>query len=471
MIFIPVMSVALDNLAEERLYFRLTDFARTPEGSEMAGSGYQQLHHLALASLLNREINLRRLRDSDLIVAAIPAEYSNKAMAIVMLTTLEMDEQWESRYCKVALLPELNVGATPNRVGDRLPGATLKSVQVAYFIALFETMAQECINESDIIVEFGGGFGILALAILRSFSLEDKSAGFRGIYILYDLPVASAVQEYMLTLAGVVVGMDAPPEQQFRVLCVSDIEHLKKALSGAEAYLHRHQSVQSNGIASMHSQVTSKSAPLVRTFIALWSFSESPRPTRDQMLPLLANFDRFFVGYQPIFESTNNRDYFEVYFKRELERRDDRLSDKHSVIVWSDLAMPGVTEAEGSRVLVGTRQSAKALPFRPAPTAVLSQSVNVRCVRDAREDSEQQQGPEHRHTILVARESIGTYIRDNEAILRSQYHIDPQVLADTIFEAGTKLCHRPRTTIDKVEADKESKTWEVAVTFDLVSPY
>ena len=120
--------------------------------------------------------------------------------------------------------------------------------------------------------------------------------------------------------------------------------------------------------------------------------------------------------------------------------------------------MPGVTEAEGSRVLVGTRQSAKALPFRPAPTAVLSQSVNVRCVRDAREDSEQQQGPEHRHTILVARESIGTYIRDNEAILRSQYHIDPQVLADTIFEAGTKLCHRPRTTIDKVEADKESKT-------------
>ena len=67
MIFIPVMSVALDNLAEERLYFRLTDFARTPEGSEMAGSGYQQLHHLALASLLNREINLRRLRDSDLI--------------------------------------------------------------------------------------------------------------------------------------------------------------------------------------------------------------------------------------------------------------------------------------------------------------------------------------------------------------------------------------------------------------------
>ena len=95
-------------------------------------------------------------------------------------------------------------------------------MQVAYFIALFETMAQECINESDIIVEFGGGFGILALAILRSFSLEDKSALSWHLHV-YDLPVASAVQEYMLTLAGVVVGMDAPPEQQFRVLCVSDM--------------------------------------------------------------------------------------------------------------------------------------------------------------------------------------------------------------------------------------------------------
>ena len=233
-----------------------------------------------------------------------------------------------------------------------------------------------------------------------------------------------------------------------------DIEHLKRPFLEL-----RHISIAINPYNLMvfqHAfQVTSKSAPLVRTFIALWSSLSHLGPRRPD-LPLLANFDRFFVGYQPIFESTNNRDYFEVYFKRELERRDDRLSDKHSVIVWSDLAMPGVTEAEGSRVLVGTRQSAKALPFRPAPTAVLSQSVNVRCVRDAREDSEQQQGPEHRHTILVARESIGTYIRDNEAILARSITLILR-FSQIPYLTGTSSVIGP-TTIDKVEADKESKT-------------
>lgn len=248
-----------------------------------------------MKAMLARRVDLAKVRRDRLISAAVPTEYNNRNQALIMLSTLEVSERWQDRYRAVAR-SEHGAGGWPEAIGPRLPGASLKSVQVAYFLALFEAAAGVDVDESDLIVEFGGGFGALAFAILRGLPERGGGSGssFRGTYVLYDLPLASALQEYILTLAGVVVGPAPPPHQPFRVLCVSAIEDLRDAIAGSEGWSSSPEGAKKPGASSA----------FLRTFIGLWSFSESPLVVRDAVTPLLAGFDRFFLGYQPRFVSS-----------------------------------------------------------------------------------------------------------------------------------------------------------------------
>jgi hypothetical protein len=80
------------------------------------------------------------------------------------------------------------------------------------------------------------------------------------------------------------------------VVCVSNVEGLRTAIE----HYSPSSSQQEAAIP------TASSSSSVRTFIALWSFSESPRVLRNQIVPLLQGFDRFFVGYQPNFEGVKS---------------------------------------------------------------------------------------------------------------------------------------------------------------------
>lgn len=65
----------------------------------------------------------------------------------------------------------------------------------AYHLMQWEWRTGQRIENLDTILEFGGGYGAMALIARR--------LGFKGRYIIYDLPEFSALQEYYLSNVGV----------------------------------------------------------------------------------------------------------------------------------------------------------------------------------------------------------------------------------------------------------------------------
>jgi hypothetical protein len=474
--------------AEATLYSRLRHInaSCTPQSSSSSSSSsfYSRVERLALEALLSDDApDLRRLRSLPAVAAAVPTEYHNRGLALVMLHTLQASERWENRYRGAALSEHMVGAAALALVGDRLPRASLKSVQTAYFVALFESLTRYNLDDPGLIVEFGGGFGSMAYTLLRGLG------NFRGTYVLFDLPVASALQEYVLTLAGVVVGAENPlPESQpFRVLCVSAVEDLKASIDA-----HGNGSGgSSDGSAREEEQQRHSGAESIKTFIGLWSFSEAPLPLRGAVIKLLRGFDRFFVGYQPLFGGAgghggggrggggggveegmmttmiDNEEYFQRSFKAAVEAQDEDLRHGHSTLIWTDLLLHGhaVLEASGSRVLAAVRAPALALPHSPAPPAVASHSVVVRCDGgrggsgggnggdddddgDGDGDGDGDDGhnsgdprpPRHSTTTMMstaAEEDVERYLREHAGAFRSMDH---DRVRDTIVGAGRRLC-------------------------------
>lgn len=68
-------------------------------------------------------------------------------------------------------------------------------IHQAYHIQQWENATGHRISHLDTIVEFGGGYGAMALLCHR--------LGFEGKYIIYDLPEFSLLQEYYLSQFGI----------------------------------------------------------------------------------------------------------------------------------------------------------------------------------------------------------------------------------------------------------------------------
>ena len=174
---------------------------------------------------------------------------------------------------------------------------------------------------------------------------------------------------------------------------------------------------------------------------------------------------------------TSNRAYFELRFKPDVEHADRDLRHKHSVIAWSDLAVPGVIEAEGSRVLVGARLSSLALPHGQPPATVATQSVAIRCVKPPEHatfadggDGGGGGGGGGGGKLYASREGVDAYLRDNEEALRTRFAMgDPKGLGEQLLAAGQNLCDRPLKYSDKggVVSVNMFGEKEVAVTFCL----
>jgi len=135
----------------------------------------------------------------------------------------------------------------------------------------------------NLIVEFGGGYGSMCRLI--------HNLGFRGKYIIYDLPEFSALQSFYLRAVG----------QDVREL--SDMEMDKNGI-----YIVK--SIDDFMFIISRCDITETSL-----FIATWSLSEAPLQMRGKFLALVDSFKYYLLAYQESFEDIDNYKYFENYFK------------------------------------------------------------------------------------------------------------------------------------------------------------
>lgn len=153
----------------------------------------------------------------------------------------------------------------------------------AYHTLVYYQNTQEKIQDKDFVLEFGGGYG--------SMSRLFHQMGFKGKYIIFDLPIFSALQRYYLSSLNLkILNVENFSSATEGILCISSLDELMKIIKNANA---------SNSL-----------------FLATWSLSESPIDIRLSIEPILSKFKSFLIGYQFNFEGINNIDYFTSLQKR-----------------------------------------------------------------------------------------------------------------------------------------------------------
>ena len=167
-------------------------------------------------------------------------------------------------------------------VGNPSPYPTYKKssgnlIHQAYSIAQLIGRFPFDIAQIKTIVEFGGGYGSMARLLFR--------LGFKGQYIIFDLPEFSYLQEYYLNAAsiGAQILTEPSPNQESAVILLSELEKLA-------------------------TQIKLSGRPDL--FIALWSLSESPIALRKEIIRLVADAKTYLIAYQDKFEDIDNTAYF-----------------------------------------------------------------------------------------------------------------------------------------------------------------
>ncbi|OHB71830.1 MAG: hypothetical protein A2W23_06035 [Planctomycetes bacterium RBG_16_43_13] len=96
------------------------------------------------------------------------------------------------------MLPAVDMpyfGSPPDHHGNSPYSRNM--IHQAYHIHRFQDTAHRYVDTMQTIVEFGGGYGALALLIHR--------LGFKGRYIIFDLPEFSLLQQYYLSKFDITV--------------------------------------------------------------------------------------------------------------------------------------------------------------------------------------------------------------------------------------------------------------------------
>lgn len=176
------------------------------------------------------------------------------------LRHLKRRADWGTRWR--AALRESRAGHPPPFLF--YPASSGNLIHHAYHLAQFEEKTGVRAQELDFVLEFGGGYG----SMCRLF----HNLGFRGNYVILDLPAFSALQIYYLKSLGLPVGTS--------IACVSDAQQLR---------------------------IDAKN----KLFIATWSISEVPLGLRNAFLPLVAGFESFLIAYQDRYGEVDNLEFFE----------------------------------------------------------------------------------------------------------------------------------------------------------------
>ncbi|PYS49186.1 MAG: hypothetical protein DMF68_10800 [Acidobacteria bacterium] len=195
------------------------------------------------------------------------------------LESLKQEQQWQNRWR--AAIKESSIGCpTPYSLYTESSG---NLIHHAYHLSQFEKVLGKTVDTLDMVWEFGGGYG----SMCRLF----YNLGFKGLYIIFDLPRVSALQRFFLKSLNIpIVSLDDAARGKRGVLLSSELDQLKSLLSDMRAI----------DIGE-------------RAFVATWSVSETPIALRKIVLELARDFDCYLIAYQDRFSDVNNIDFFETW--------------------------------------------------------------------------------------------------------------------------------------------------------------
>jgi hypothetical protein len=224
-----------------------------------------------------------------------------------------------TEYKNLKLSPKWNVWKKiikEDFIGDPLPEIVCPKssgnrIHHSYHLHQFEETTNTSILNYDVIFEFGGGYGSMRRVV-------DK-LGFKGIYILFDLPVFSLLQQYYLNTLKIQT-TNFTTDQNFssenKTYCVSNFKQLEALLNKINT--------------------TNKK----RLFIATWSLSETPLELRQKVETLTKSFSAFLIAYQKEFSNINNIEYF------------NNMKSKKNNLLWKTWEIPHL---KGNSYLIGNK--------------------------------------------------------------------------------------------------------------------
>jgi hypothetical protein len=160
------------------------------------------------------------------------------------------------------------------------------AIEHASHLFRFEKAIGAPVQDGGCIIEFGGGFGSMCRLV--------RALGFRGTYIIFDLPPILALQRYYLGLHGI----QADQSKMAGVQLCSDIDPIMSWIDRAQ--------------------------PAHISMISTWALSEMPLKVRESVASFfdLAACNKALLAYQPAFEGNDNR----VYFSQLMARTADQWS-------------------------------------------------------------------------------------------------------------------------------------------------
>lgn len=197
---------------------------------------------------------------------------TNAMYILIELFFLKRQKKWSERW-KYALQEDKNGSPVPYWC---FPSSSGNLIHHAYHVSQLETRMHIDSSEFDFIVECGGGYG----SMCRLF----RNLGFKGSYIIFDLPHFSALQKYYLKSVGIKVVDEINNDTEMEVKLISDMKELHDFVEKVE----RRKSL----------------------FLATWSLSETPLKLRKDISSLYKKFDVLFFAYQSSFGEVDNIEYF-----------------------------------------------------------------------------------------------------------------------------------------------------------------
>lgn len=179
-------------------------------------------------------------------------------------------------------------------------------IHQAYNLAQLVCTTGCAIEDMSQIIDFGGGYGCMCRLV--------HQLGFKGRYIIFDLPELLALQEYYLKSVGAATSISTKiTDTENCIILLSDYNDLAK-------------------------QLQKQAEPCA--FIATWSISEAPPKLRNEIFALISNPTYLLIAYQEQFRDINNSAYF-----AELIR-------SSSDYCWHDYP---IRHLKGNRYLIGAR--------------------------------------------------------------------------------------------------------------------
>jgi hypothetical protein len=266
-------------LLKRHLGVQTADESRRIEAFRQRISALPALDPECTGSEALREWDQNRARLRDLVLTQDPRGFlewdvirdtmfvGNSPLVEEELKCLRASSDWRQRWQPA--LREDAVGL-PQRCRYYLQSSG-NLIHHAYSLFRFEQAVGRTVDQFPFILEFGGGYG--------SFCRLAHRVGFRGKYLIFDLPEFSALQEFFLESVGVPL---LSRSGHSGVSCISRVDELERCLEGSSEWL----------------------------LVGLWSLSEAPVSLRETLLGDGSKWGGYLISYQQKFGEVDNSAFF-----------------------------------------------------------------------------------------------------------------------------------------------------------------